>query len=174
MRYAQIRELDISNGEGVGISLFVQGCHFHCRNCFNPETWDFNRGKEWTAEIRDRFIKLADKDYIKRITILGGEPLCDENVNEVALLIRMLKYNYPDKSIWVYTGYKYEDIKRTISNMIDANRLNILIQTDVLVDGQYMDELKDYRYSWAGSTNQRVIDVQQSLKENKVVLYKSE
>lgn len=174
MRYAQIRELDISNGEGVGISLFVQGCHFHCRNCFNPETWDFNRGKEWTAEIRERFIKLADKDYIKRITILGGEPLCDENVNEVALLIRMLKYNYPDKSIWVYTGYKYEDIKRTIGNMIDTNRLNILIRTDVLVDGQYMDELKDYRYPWAGSTNQRVIDVQQSLKEGKIVLYKSE
>ena len=174
MRYAQIRELDISNGEGVGISLFVQGCHFHCRNCFNPETWDFNRGKEWTAEIRDGFIKLADKDYIKRITILGGEPLCDENVNEVALLIRMLKYNYPDKSIWVYTGYKYEDIKRTIGNMIDANRLNILIRTDVLVDGQYIDEFKDYRYPWAGSTNQRVIDVQQSLKEGKIVLYKSE
>lgn len=106
MRYAQIRKMDISNGEGIGISLFVQGCHFHCKNCFNQETWDFKGGKEWTPAVEEGFIKLAGKPYIKRISILGGEPLADENVKAVYDLIVHLREIYGDsKEIWLYTGY---------------------------------------------------------------------
>ena len=88
MRYSQIREMDISNGEGIGVSLFVQGCHFHCKGCFNQETWDFNGGKQWTKETKNKFVELAGKPYVKRISILGGEPLADENITEVYFLLQ--------------------------------------------------------------------------------------
>ena len=107
MRYSLIREMDVSNGWGVGISLFVQGCHFHCKGCFNQDTWDFNGGKEWTPEIEKKFIELANKEYIKRISFLGGEPLAKENVETVLWLIKTLKSNYPDKKIWLYTGHTW-------------------------------------------------------------------
>lgn len=110
MNYAQIRSMDISNGEGVGVALFVQGCHFHCKNCFNSDTWDFNSGKEWTSEIKNEFIKLANKPYIKRISILGGEPLAKENVDEVKKLVNEIRILLPEKTIWLYTGFKWEDI----------------------------------------------------------------
>lgn len=138
MRYAQIRELDISNGEGVGVALFVQGCHFHCYNCFNPDTWNFNNGKEWTTDTQEQFLKLIDKPYIKRISILGGEPLAEENLNDIFDLIIEINRRYniskeilyaknkngdilachnniiripkPNKNIWLYTGYKWEHI----------------------------------------------------------------
>ena len=110
MRYSKIREMDVSNGEGLGVSLFVQGCHFHCRGCFNPETWDFSGGKEWTNEIKNKFLELAGRSYINRISILGGEPLCDENVTDVLLLIKELKTKYPNKNIWLYTGYNFDEI----------------------------------------------------------------
>ena len=103
MRYAQIRGMDISNGEGIGIALFVQGCHFHCEGCFQPETWSFNGGEKWTENVEQDFIQLANKPYITRISILGGEPLCDENVREVYQLIHKLKMTYPNKDIWLYT-----------------------------------------------------------------------
>ena len=95
MRYAKIREMDISNGEGIGVSLFVQGCHFHCKGCFNPETWDFNGGNEWTDEVENKFIELAGLPYIKRISILGGEPLANENAISVCSIIQRLKNTYP-------------------------------------------------------------------------------
>ena len=108
MRYSQIREMDISNGSGVGISLFVQGCHFHCKGCFNQETWDFNGGNEWTPEIEKKFLELANRPYIKRISILGGEPLANENVSTVMELIQKLKRQYPEKEsvalYWIYVG----------------------------------------------------------------------
>ena len=108
MRYASIRKLDISNGEGVGVALFVQGCRFnpHCYNCFNPDTWDFNGGKEWTPEIKDKFLELIDRPYIKRVSILGGEPLADENLDDIFDLISEIKRRFSDtKTIWLYTGY---------------------------------------------------------------------
>ena len=110
MRYTNIDSFDICNGEGIGISLFVQGCHFHCKNCFNKNTWDFNGGKEWTEETKNYFLKLIDKPYIKRISILGGEPLASQNLNEILCLVNQIRLLYPEKIIWFYTGFKLEDI----------------------------------------------------------------
>ena len=147
MRYASIRKLDISNGEGVGISLFVQGCPFHCYNCFNQETWDFNGGFEWTEDIKEYFLDLADHPYIGRISILGGEPLCNENAPDVLELIKDIRERYGDsKKIWVYTG-----------NVIESIDINLLTNIDVLVDGRYIDDERDLNLAFRGSANQRII-----------------
>lgn len=173
MRYAQIRPLDITNGEGTGMALFVQGCHFHCKDCFNQETWDFNGGKEWTEEVEERFIKLAARPYIKRISFLGGEPLANENVETVLRLIQKLKELYPEKRIWLYTGYKIENIIKTLdtvsqqySDIHSFIRREVLKNIDILCDGAFMTDKKDplnKNVKWVGSTNQRVIDVQKSI-----------
>lgn len=157
MRYASIRDMDISNGNGIGVALFTQGCHFHCKNCFNKSTWDFDGGKEFTKETCDKFIKLVNRPFIKRVSILGGEPLAKENVDDVCNVLKQIK----DKQIWVYTGHTFETVKN----------YDIMKYIDYLVDGQYVDELRDLRLKFRGSSNQRVIDVQKSLKENKVILY---
>ena len=181
MRYAKIRKMDISNGSGVGISLFVQGCHFHCKGCFNQETWNFKGGKPWTPQIEEQFIELANKPYIKRISILGGEPLADENVETVYNLIIKLKNLYPDKQIWLYTGYTWEDIRylspRSFSNLPDIYRLALPTFVDVVVDGQFQLDKQDLHNEsivFAGSTNQRIIDSVASVREGKVILYKKE
>ena len=206
MRYAQIRSMDISNGEGVGVSLFVQGCSRHCFNCFNSETWDFNGGKKWTEETKDKFMKLIDRPYIKRVSILGGEPLAKQNLDDVLSLIREIREKYPiaqnynsenigksrilededskefrisflDKTIWLYTGYSYSEIFRGQSSCLSQERLNnfkrreIIKLCDVLVDGRYIDEQKDLTLKFRGSKNQRVIDVKQSLAQNKIILH---
>ena len=168
MRYAQIRKMDISNGEGIGVALFVQGCHFRCKNCFNQETWDFDGGQEWTDSVEEQFLELADKPHIQRISILGGEPLAEENAVDICrLIINIIKRFGDTKKIWLYSGYTFEGLlKGSLFQQIT------LYLTDVLVDGRYDENLKDYRYKWAGSTNQRVIDVQASLKAKEVVLWK--
>ena len=177
MRYASIRSMDISNGEGVGISLFVQGCHFHCKNCFNPETWDFNGGKEWTPEVEDKFIELASKPYIKRISILGGEPLADENLDGVLNLVNRFRLLLPEKTIWLYSGYKLEECILHNGEIVDSHNYNrfkrqcILEQCDVLVDGRYIDKLRDVSLKWRGSSNQRVVDIKQSLQKGEIVLW---
>lgn len=153
MRYALIREMDISNGEGVGVSLFVQGCHFHCHGCFNQETWDFNGGKEWTEEIENKFFKLIDKPYIKRVTFLGGEPLADENMKQVFLLCKKIKELFSDKIIWIFSGYTFEEIMESIE------RSKPLIYADVLVDGRFQIDKQDINHKkikFAGSLNQRL------------------
>ena len=192
MRYASIRELDISNGEGIGVALFVQGCHFHCYNCFNPDTWDFNGGKEWTPEVEDKFIELASRPYIKRISLLGGEPLADENLDGVLHLVDRFRLSLPNKTIWLYTGYevnlesyeiltigkeyaktRYEFTTTQPSRSNTANflRKSILNNVDVLVDGRYIDSQRDVNLKWRGSKNQRVIDIKQSLQKGKVTLW---
>lgn len=177
MRFASMRNLDISNGEGVGVSLFVQGCDRHCFNCFNPDTWDFNGGKEWTEEAKNKFIKLIDRPYINRISVLGGEPLAEQNLDEVLSLIKEIRISFPEKTIWLYTGYKFEDLINRIHYPLDSEwenkilRQSIVKLCDVLVDGEYIDEQKDLSLKFRGSKNQRVIDVKQSLAQNKVVLY---
>ena len=178
MRYASIRSMDISNGEGVGISLFVQGCHFHCKNCFNPETWDFNGGKEWTPEVEDKFIELASRPYIKRISLLGGECLADENLDGVLNLINKIRLLMPEKTIWLYTGYTFEQImkyeygNKYINNFnVDGLRQIIVSQLDVLVDGKYIDSKRNLSKKWCGSDNQRVINIKESLKQDKIILH---
>ena len=217
MRYASIRSLDISNGEGVGVSLFVQGCDRHCFNCFNSETWDFNGGKEWTEETKNKFMELIDRPYIRRISILGGEPLAEQNLDDVLSLIKEIRKKYPisqninsenvgksrvledenskeirisfpEKTIWLYTGFTWDSIMdyKSTNKFIEKDALfnfhikkdlemiqrkNIIKLCDVLVDGEYIDEQRDITLKWRGSSNQRVIDVKQSLAQNKVVLY---
>lgn len=208
MRYASIRSLDISNGEGVGVSLFVQGCDRHCFNCFNSETWDFNGGKEWTEETKNKFMELIDRPYIRRISFLGGEPLAEQNLDDVLSLIKEIREKYPifqnsnsknirkssvledenskeirisfpDKIIWLYTGYQWNKIMLPIPTITDDlhtieitdKRKKIISNVDVLVDGEYIDEQKDLTLKFRGSKNQRVIDVKQSLAQNKIILY---
>ena len=178
MRYASIRKMDISNGDGIGISLFVQGCHLHCPNCFNKETWSFDGGKAWTEDVRNKFVKMATCDHIKRVSILGGEPLSIENLDDVYSLVKDIKKVVPKKYIWIYTGYTWEEIMFPITfGCMDGNndwiftRQKIISECDVLVDGEYNHSLKDDNYPWAGSTNQRVIDIQKSIKEKSIVLY---
>ncbi len=165
MRYNKIRKMDISNGPGVRVSIFMQGCSFHCKNCFNPETWDFKLGNEFTDETINKVLELADKDYIVGLSILGGEPMHPNNIKATTRLAKAFKEKYPNKSIWVWSGFLFDrDLK-------DKEVLNYI---DVLVDGQYQDELHDFRLKWRGSTNQRVIDVKKSLKKNKVILIDEE
>ena len=170
MRYAQIRKMDISNGEGIGVALFVQGCHFHCPNCFNSETWDFNGGKEWTDEIADKFLDLADKPQIKRISILGGEPLAKENRDDVCTLLQRIRERFGrSKQVWLYTGYTWDEILKEIldaKELLERQTAARLLLCDVIVDGKYVEALKDYKLKWRGSSNQRVIDAPASVRDN--------
>lgn len=178
MRFASMRNLDISNGEGVGVSLFVQGCDRHCFNCFNPDTWDFNGGKEWTEETKNKFIKLIDRPYINRISVLGGEPLAEQNLDEVLSLIKEIRISFPEKTIWLYTGFELSEIVKQeqhekVSGIPDvwSKRWKIIKLCNIVVDGEYIDEQRDITLKWRGSSNQRIIDVKQSLTQNKIVLY---
>lgn len=175
MRYAKIRKMDISNGYGVGIALFVQGCHFHCEGCFNQETWNFKGGKPWTTQIENKFFELADKPYIKRISILGGEPLADENVSAVCELIIKLKLLFPDKKVWLYTGYRWEDIiDNTSANEVSIYRYMAIAHADIVVDGLFQldkQDLHNEQIVFAGSTNQRIINATASIDTKSVVLY---
>lgn len=184
MRYSSMRNLDISNGEGVGVSLFVQGCPFHCKNCFNSDTWDFNGGKEWTEKTKNKFMELIDRPYIKRVSFLGGECLADQNLDEVLKLVKQIRISFPEKTIWLYTGFCWNDIMCSFAGLqadyvvldkkdIEAweKRKKIISNVDILVDGEYIDEQKDLSLRFRGSKNQRVIDVKQSLAQNKIVLY---
>lgn len=183
MRYSSMRNLDISNGEGVGVSLFVQGCPFHCKNCFNSETWDFNGGKEWTEKTKNKFMELIDRPYIKRVSFLGGECLADQNLDGVLDLIKQIRISFPEKTIWLYTGFEWNSLMSKIcqptfpdekfehDRNIHMKRQKIISNVDVLVDGEYIDEQKDLTLAYRGSKNQHVIDVKQSLAQNKIVLY---
>lgn len=179
MRYAQIRSMDISNGEGVGVSLFVQGCPFHCKNCFNSDTWDFNGGKEWTEETKNKFMELINRPYIKRVSFLGGECLAEQNLDEVLKLVQEIRISFPEKTIWLYTGYTWNQIMCPIvtddlnpeRDKILEMRKEIVSNVDILVDGEYIDEQRNLSKKWAGSDNQRVIDTKKSLEQGKVVLY---
>ena len=158
MRYNLIRKMDISNGPGVRVSIFMQGCSFHCKNCFNQETWDFEGGQEFTEDTINKVLELSDKKEVKGLSILGGEPMHPTNIEGTTKLAKAFKEKYPEKNIWAWSGFKYEDIK-------DNDVFNYI---DVFVDGQYKDELHDPTLKWRGSSNQRVIDIKESKKQNKV------
>lgn len=158
MNYAQIRRLDVSNGRGVGVSLFVQGCPIHCFNCFNKSTWDPEGGKTWTPEIEKRFLDLVNRDHIKRVSFLGGEPLYSPNIETIKHLLLEIPCN---KTKWIYTGYKWEGLT--------GEQRKVVALADYLVDGPYIDNLKDMRLDFRGSSNQRIIDIQESLKTGKII-----
>ena len=163
MRYNKIRKMDISNGPGVRISIFMQGCQFHCKDCFNPETWDFKGGNEFTDETINKVLELGSKDYIVGLSILGGESLHPDNIEGTTKLAKAFREKYPEKNIWVWTGFTFETLTKK----------EVLQYIDVLVDGQFMAKLFDPRLKWRGSSNQRVIDVKKSLEKNEIILYEN-
>ena len=163
MRYNKIRKMDISNGPGIRVSIFMQGCTFHCKNCFNPETWDFNGGEEFTDETIAKIIELCKNPGIKGLSILGGEPLHPKNIEGTTKLAKTFKEKLPNKTIWVWSGFLFEDLKhKEIMNYID-----------VLVDGRYEADLYNPKLKWCGSSNQRIIDVKKSLKNKKIILFET-
>ncbi len=161
MRYHKIRKMDISDGPGVRVSIFMQGCTFNCKNCFNPETHDFCGGKEFTDETINRVLELCEKDHIVGLSILGGEPMHPKNIEGTTKLAKRFKEKFPNKTIWSWTGFLFDR---------DLKDKEVMKYIDVLVDGQYKDELHDFRLKYRGSSNQRVIDVKESLKQDKVIL----
>ncbi len=161
MRYNKIRKMDIADGPGVRVSIFMQGCSFNCKNCFNPETHDFAGGKEFTQNTINKVLELSDNDNIEGLSILGGEPMHPKNIDGTKELAKAFKEKYPEKNVWVWSGYRFDQ---------DLKDKDVLKYVDVLVDGQYVDELHNPMLKWKGSSNQRVIDVQKSLKENKIIL----
>lgn len=180
MNYAQIRSMDISNGEGIGVSLFVQGCDFHCKNCFNSGTWEFSKGQEWNDKTKNQFLKLIETPFIQRVSILGGEPLHPKNVQNVLKIVDEIRVSYPTKNIWLYTGYTWEQIMHPVITDINSEQLKMLqmrkelvSKCNVLIDGRYVDELRDISLHWRGSSNQRVINVQETLKQKQIVLWES-
>ena len=162
MRYNKIRKMDIADGPGVRVSVFLQGCTFNCKNCFNPETHDFNGGEELTPQVIDEIMNLCTNKNIKGLSILGGEPMHPKNLEATDTLAKTCKERFPEKDIRVWSGFKFEDY---------LSKQEATKYIDVLVDGQYMDELHNPTLKWRGSENQRVIDVQKSLKDGKVNLY---
>ena len=165
MRYNKIRKMDISNGPGIRVSIFMQGCAFNCKNCFNPETHDFARGQEFLEETINKIIELSDKEFIEGLSILGGEPMHPLNREGTLKLAKIYKNRFPNKSIWIWTGFSFDK---------DLMKEKDLEYIDFLVDGRFIESLKNPLLHYRGSSNQRVIDVKRSLKSNKVIELKFE
>lgn len=165
MNYCQIYRADIADGIGVRVSLFVSGCSHRCKGCFNPEAWDENYGVPYTKETEDLIIKELSKPYIKGLSILGGEPLEYCHINDLLILVSRIKKELPNKDIWVYTGSTFEELKFR-SDLC----MTLLEMCDVLVDGPFVEEKKDLTLAFRGSSNQRIIDLKKTFKEDKVVL----
>lgn len=164
MKYNKIRKMDIANGPGIRVSIFMQGCSFHCEGCFSEETWDFEKGKEFNDKTIKTVLELCDNPTIKGLSILGGEALHPKNIEGTTKLAKAFKEKFKDKNLWIWSGFLFENIKNK----------EVLKYTDVLVDGQFNIKLRDPRLKYCGSTNQRVIDVQKSLKKDKVILFYKE
>lgn len=173
MNYATIKWMDIANGEGVRISLFVSGCTHRCKNCFNEVAWDFAYGKPFDEATQSLILKELSSGYIAGLSLLGGEPLEPQNQEALYPFIKKVKEKYPHKNIWCYTGFTFDEksqkLKETHKNTAITKEL--IEMFDVLVDGAYIEELKDIRLKFRGSSNQRVIDVQKTLEKQKCVLY---
>ncbi|MBE6671428.1 MAG: anaerobic ribonucleoside-triphosphate reductase activating protein [Ruminococcaceae bacterium] len=170
MNYGEIKNVDIANGTGVRVSMFVSGCTHHCKGCFNPETWNFNFGLEYTDKVEDELIEALKPNYIEGLSLLGGEPFEPENQKTLVNLLKRIKKELPEKNIWVYSGYLFEELTgEKESRAFTDITLEMLSMVDVLVDGEFIEELKDISLQFRGSSNQRIIDVQQSLKNNEII-----
>ena len=181
MNYLKIEHEDVCNGDGLRVVLWLSGCSHHCYNCQNPQTWNPDSGIPFDKLAKQEIFNELSKDYISGITFSGGDPLYEQNLDEVLSLIKEIRSTYSDKTIWLYTGYKFEQIKDTFTESkkwlqaswkhFAITRWEIISNVNVLIDGEYIDEQRDITLKWCGSSNQRVIDVEQSLAQNKVVLY---
>ena len=161
MHYNRILKMDISNGPGVRVSIFFQGCPFHCKNCFNQETWDFDDGKEFNDDVIEHIIELSSKNYITGLSILGGEPMHKNNIQGTLKLAKKFKETFPNKTIWCWTGFLYDNIKNE----------EVLNYIDVLIDGQFINDEFDPNLKWRGSRNQRIIDIKKTKKNKKLILH---
>ena len=173
MKYAKIRKCDVANGPGVRVSLFVSGCNHHCKNCFNREAWDFNYGNDFTKAEEEEIIEDLKPDYINGLSLLGGEPFEKVNQEGLAPLVKKVKETYPNKKIWCYTGYTFD--KQILGEMIEKEKSEttkqMLENIDYIVDGRFVEELKDPKLQFRGSSNQRIIDVKKSLEQNNIVIW---
>ncbi|MFI3249845.1 MAG: anaerobic ribonucleoside-triphosphate reductase activating protein [Eubacteriales bacterium] len=165
MNYSTIKWVDVANGEGMRMSLFVSGCKHACPQCFNEEAWDFGYGSPYTNEIEEEILERLGHDYIRGLSLLGGEPLDPRNQSAILNLVERAKKRYPEKDIWCYTGYRFEEL-----DSIGDLAMEILSYIDVLVDGKFVASLKNLSLAFRGSENQRIIDVAQSLEGGSVVL----
>ena len=162
MHYGEIKNCDIANGEGVRVTLFVSGCTNHCKNCFQPQTWDFEFGRPFTAETEEELLTMPKPDYINGLTVLGGEPFEPSNQRSLLPFLRRVRETYPKKNIWCFSGFTYEELKTDGSHPRCEVTDEMLDQLDVLVDGRFVEELKDISLRFRGSSNQRLIDMKKS------------
>lgn len=171
MNYADIKQFDIANGPGVRVSLFVSGCYHQCKNCFNQETWDFNYGKPFTKETIDTIIEYMKPTYVEGITLLGGDPFAPPNQKPLVELLKKIKDTYKDKTIWCFTGYLYD--KEILEDMAIKyeETMELLSYIDILVDGRFVESLKNEKLRFKGSSNQRTIMVKESLEKGEIILW---
>ena len=169
MNYAEVKKYDVANGPGIRVSLFVSGCTHHCKGCFNAVTWDFGYGSPYTEKTEDEVIDALSSDYIRGLSILGGEPFEPQNLPSVLPLVKRVREIYPDKTIWCYTGYNFTD--DILGRMIDVRPevRPFLECIDVIVDGKFVEEKKNLRLKFRGSSNQRIINVKASLESGETV-----
>lgn len=165
MNYHTITYPDQNNGDGLRVVLWLSGCSHHCYNCQNPQTWDANSGILFDESAREELFRELNKDYISGLTLTGGDPLYEANLDGVLDLVNEIRLLLPKKTIWLYSGYTFEEC------LLNSKRREILKNTDVMVDGRYIDSQRDITLKWRGSSNQRVIDVKESIKQNELVLY---
>lgn len=168
MNYAAIKKIDVANGPGIRVSLFVSGCRHGCKGCFNREAWSFEYGKPYTEETEKEILEALKPSYIRGLSLLGGEPFDPANRDTVLSLVQSVREHYPEKDIWCYTGYEYD--RELLSFAAEGQRSveALLRGIDVLVDGRFVEERKNLRLAFRGSENQRIIDVPRSLEQNKV------
>lgn len=169
MNYADIKKIDVANGEGVRVSVFVSGCNHHCKGCFNECAWDFNYGKKFTEKEEQQIIDYMNHDYIAGLSLLGGEPLEPKNQEGLLPLVKKVKEKFPNKNIWCYTGFDFE--KDVVEKMAKNNETTreLLKYIDVIVDGKFEEDKKDLKLQFRGSSNQKIVDVKKSLKLGKIV-----
>lgn len=170
MHYSTIKDCDIANGIGVRITLFVSGCTNHCKNCFQPQTWDFDFGEPFTEETEEKLLQMLKPDYINGLTLLGGEPMEPQNQRALVPFLKRVREAYPNKNIWCFTGFTYEVLKTDGSHPRCEVTDEMLSLIDVLVDGRYVDELKDLTLQFRGSSNQRLIDMVKTRENGEVTL----
>lgn len=186
MNYLKIDKEDVCNGEGLRVVLWLSGCSHKCKGCQNPQTWDADSGISFDESAKEELFRELDKDYISGLTLTGGDPLFESNLDDVLDLVNEFRLSFPQKTIWLYTGFTFENIfckKLDVANIPYSNRLNdihtcikrkkIISQCDVLIDGQYVDSQRDITLPYRGSRNQRLIDVQKSLQKGKIVLWQT-
>lgn len=173
MYYGAIKKNDISNGEGIRTSLFVSGCRNKCKNCFNPETWSFTYGSEFTVEVAEEIFSSLRSPFVAGVTVLGGEPMEPENQRELLPFLRELKKRYPDKTVWLYTGNLYEELTSGIGSHFKCTEdtAELLSYVDILVDGRFEEDKKSLGIRFRGSTNQRVIDMNKTRALGEIVIW---